>query len=110
RDLVLGEARIDVAVMHIPPLDPSGIRNGGWSSRLEAERFLAALAARGTRLLLAGHLHGHEEETDAGGVRTVVSGGGARSNQRLDGVGLHYLIVTVAPDGAVDVERRPLDP
>jgi hypothetical protein len=94
-----------IAAMHIPPLDPEGLRNGGWNDRTEAAKILAMFARGGTDLLLTGHIHTLRPTSQAG-IETWISGnGGVELEAKFDGTSVHYLAVTVDPlAGTVDVE------
>lgn len=94
-----------IVASHVPPLDPEGLRDGGFNDRSEAARVLAALVRGGTDLLLAGHIHTLRQTSQAG-IQTWISGnGGVELGARFDGSDLHYLAVTVdAPAGTVTVE------
>jgi len=96
---------VRVVAMHVPPLDPEGLRDGGFNDRTEAARVLATLVRGGTDLLLAGHIHTLRSTSEAG-IETWISGnGGVELGAKFDGSDLHYLAVTVdAPAGTVDVE------
>lgn len=84
--------------MHVPPLDPQGLRDAGFTSRDEGARVLARLVDGGVDLLLAGHLHTLRFSGNAG-IQEVVSGnGGVATGDRFDGVGMHYLDVAARPD------------
>lgn len=94
-----------IVAMHIPPLDPEGLRDGGWNDRTEAARILAMLVRGGTDLLLTGHIHTLRPTSQAG-IETWISGnGGVEPAAKFDGTDMHYLAVTVDPlAGTVDVE------
>jgi 3',5'-cyclic AMP phosphodiesterase CpdA len=96
---------VRIAAMHIPPLDPEGLRDGGWNDRSEAAKVLAMLVRGGTDLLLAGHIHTLRPTSQAG-IETWISGnGGVELGAKFDGSDMHYLAVTVDPlAGTVDVE------
>jgi len=86
-----------IAGMHVPPLDPIGLRDAGFASRAEGASLMGLLAARGVDLLLAGHLH-TLALTEAAGVEVAISGnGGVGTEEKLDEVGLHYLAVDADP-------------
>jgi Icc protein len=96
-----------IAAMHIPPFDPSGLRDGGFPDRSEAARLLGVLARGGTDLLLAGHIH-TLIETEMAGIPAVVSGnGGVGRGAAWDGSDMHFLEVSVDP-AAGTVEARPV--
>ncbi len=86
-----------VAACHVPPFDPDGLRDGGFSDRMEAARLLAILASGGVDLLFSGHLHSLNHGFQAG-IETWASGEGGNSNQsRFDGSEAHYLVAHVDP-------------
>ena len=92
--------RTHIFATHVPPLDPVGVRNGGFSSRSEAARLLAKLAAGGVDLTLYGHIHSYYRFENAG-IEAHISGGGGAMPERLDGIGRHYVAVDVDPVGGV---------
>jgi len=92
-----GRDRVHVFATHVPPLDPVGVRNGGFSSRSEAARLLAKLADGGVDLTLYGHIHSYYRFENAG-IEAHISGGGGAVPERLDGIGRHYLAVDIGPD------------
>lgn len=97
RSLVPEAPATRIVAMHLPPLDPEGLRDGGFSDRAEAARLLALLASGGTDLLLAGHIHTLRLTWQAG-IETWISGnGGYGSGAAFDGTGPHFLAVTVDP-------------
>jgi predicted phosphodiesterase len=103
-------AALRIFMTHIPLLDSSGIRNGGFSSRLEAERILAMLARNGVDLTLYGHVHSFEVFSNAR-IPAFISGGGGGTDNAFDGIGDHFLLVTADPVArraeAVVREARP---
>ncbi len=88
--------RYHVFVTHEPILDPVGERNGGFRSRKEAGKLLRMLAVNQVDLLFFGHIHSFYAYS-LGGTETYISGGGGAIPERLDGIGRHYLRVTVDP-------------
>jgi predicted phosphodiesterase len=82
--------------MHIPPIDPIGVRNGSFASRNEANKLLAQLAEGDVDLTLYGHIHSYYAFANAG-IPAYISGGGGSIPERFDGVGRHYLTVDVDP-------------
>ena len=94
-----GRDAIHVFVAHVPPLDPVGERNAGFSSRTTAHRLLAALAAAGVDLTLYGHIHSHYAFSNAG-IPAHISGGGISDGERGDGIGVHFLTIDLDPSGA----------
>jgi 3',5'-cyclic-AMP phosphodiesterase len=91
------EDGLHLFITHIPPLDPSGARNGGFASRAEGHRLVAKLARHGVDLTIYGHVHTYHEFENAG-IEALISGGGGAIPQRLDNVGRHYLVVDVDSD------------
>ena len=86
----LAGARHDVHViaMHIPPLDPIGVRNGAFASRSEAAKLLGRLAEGHVDLTLYGDIHSYYEFDNAG-IPAFISGGGGAIPERFDGIGRH---------------------
>jgi len=95
-----GRARTHAVLMHIPPIDPIGVRNGSFASRNEAGKLLAQLAEGGVDLTLYGHIHSYYAFSNAS-IPAYISGGGGSIPERFDGVGRHYLTVDVDPVGGV---------
>jgi predicted phosphodiesterase len=102
----LDGARDDVHViaMHIPPLDPIGVRNGAFASRGEAAALLARFAERGVDLTLYGHIHSYYAFDNAG-IPAFISGGGGAIPERFDDMGRHFMRFLIDPDRGI-VERR----
>mgnify|MGYP002407753658 FL=1 len=91
------EPRLRLVGVHVPPIDFQGLRDAGFASRAEGAKLVQLLAERGGDLLLAGHLHTLRYSSFAG-MRAIVSGnGGVGSEDKLDGVGLHFLAVDADP-------------
>ncbi len=102
------DAGVRIFVTHTPLVDVSGLRNAGFSSRLEAERILAMLVRRHVELLLHGHVHGYAAYRSAGIPTYIVNGGGGRDDQ-FDGIGPHFLVVDADPiAGTIAATRRDL--
>lgn len=87
---------LHAAIMHIPPLDPSGVRNGAFASRGEAQRLLGRLARGGVDMTFYGHIHSFYAFDNAG-IPAYITGGGGAIPERLDGIGRHFLVVEVEP-------------
>ncbi|MBX3127979.1 MAG: metallophosphoesterase [Polyangiaceae bacterium] len=104
--LAQGKGSVHVVAMHVPPLDPSGLRNGGFGSRAEAAKLLSRLAQGSVDLTLYGHIHSYYGFENAG-IPAHVSGGGGAIPERFDDMGRHFLVVDVAASGvsAVRVVR-----
>jgi hypothetical protein len=82
--------------MHVPPLDPSGIRNGAFSNRAEAAKLLSMFGRGGVDTTFYGHIHSYYPFENAG-IPAYISGGGGAIPERFDGVGRHFLLVGVNP-------------
>jgi 3',5'-cyclic-AMP phosphodiesterase len=94
--LALGAEQGHVVAMHIPPLDPIGVRNGAFANRNEAAKLLGRLARAGVDLTLYGHIHSYYHFENAG-IPAHVSGGGGAIPERFDDIGRHFLVVDVEP-------------
>ncbi|MEO8182140.1 MAG: metallophosphoesterase [Deltaproteobacteria bacterium] len=88
---------LHVVAMHIPPLDPIGVRNGAFASRSEAAKLLARLAEGGVDLTLYGHIHSYYHFQNAG-IPAYISGGGGSIPERFDQMGRHFLVVDADPE------------
>ena len=95
---------VHVVAMHIPPLDPIGVRNGAFASRGEAAALLARFAERGVDLTLYGHIHSYYAFDNAG-IPAFISGGGGAIPERFDDIGRHFMVFEIDPDRGV-VARR----
>lgn len=102
----LARARDSVHVvgMHIPPLDPTGVRNGAFASRAEAAKLLARLASGRVDLTLYGHVHSFYAFDNAG-IPAYISGGGGAIPERFDDIGRHFLVVDADPDRGIQGVR-----
>lgn len=94
--LAQGAAGPHVVAMHIPPLDPVGVRNGAFANRNEAAKLLGRLAAAGVDMTVYGHIHSYYRFDNAG-IPAHVSGGGGAIPERFDDIGRHFLVVDVDP-------------
>lgn len=94
--LALGRDRLHAVGMHIAPLDPVGLRNGGFGSRNEAALLLGTLAEGEVDLTLYGHIHSYYRFENAG-IEAHISGGGGGLPERFDSIGRHYLSVEADP-------------
>lgn len=98
-----GTGRFHVVMMHIPPLDPSGVRNGAFASRAEAHDVIGRLARGRVDVAFYGHLHSLYAYEEAG-VPSFISGGGGAVPEQFDDIGRHFLTVDVRPaEDAFDV-------
>jgi predicted phosphodiesterase len=98
--LAEGRQRTHAVLMHIPPIDPAGVRNGSFAERNEANKLLAKLAEGGVDITLYGHIHSYYPFANAG-IPAYISGGGGAIPERFDGIGRHYLTVDVDPAGGI---------
>lgn len=98
----LEDARADVHVvaMHIPPLDPVGVRGGAFGSRNEAAKLMTMLSEGQVDVTLYGHIHSYYQY-DSFGIPAFISGGGGAHQERLDGIGRHFMVVEVGADAGV---------
>ncbi len=94
--------------MHIPPLDPVGLRGGGFRSRKEAAKLMQMLADGRVDALFLGHIHSYYAFS-AAGVPSYISGGGGAVPERFDGIGRHYLRVRASAAGIEDVAVVRID-
>lgn len=93
----------NVFVTHIPPIDPSGIRNGAFRSRNEAAKLLAMLARAHVDVGLYGHIHSYYAQSNAT-IPIYISGGGGALPERFDGIPRHYLTANYEPgEGITDI-------
>jgi predicted phosphodiesterase len=88
--------QVHMVAMHIPPIDPIGVRNGSFASRNEANDLLARLLRGGVDLTLYGHIHSYYRFSN-GGIAARISGGGGAIPERFDGIGRHFLAIDVDP-------------
>ena len=101
--------KMHIVAMHIPPLDPVGVRGGSFASRNEAAAFLQDLVVANVDLTLYGHIHTYESFENAG-IEAHISGGGGALPMRFDGIGRHVLVVDVDPaTEQVDVQVVRVD-
>lgn len=91
-----GRDQAHTVIMHLPLLDPVGLRNGAFASRAEAARVLSTLARGDVDLTVYGHVHSYYAFDNAG-IPAYISGGGGSIPEELDGIGRHYLAVDVDP-------------
>ena len=89
----LEQSRRDVHIvaMHIPPVDPIGVRNGSMGSRNEADKLLARLAQGRVDMTLYGHIHSYYSFDNAG-IPAFISGGGGAIPERFDRIGRHFMV------------------
>ncbi len=92
-----GRDALHVVAMHIPPIDPVGVRNGSFASREEAAKLLGRLKGHDVDLTLYGHIHSYYR-FDNGGIPARISGGGGAIPERFDTIGRHFLVIDLQPD------------
>ncbi|NVB79896.1 MAG: metallophosphoesterase [Kofleriaceae bacterium] len=97
-----------VFLTHIPPIDPVGIRYGGFRSEQDGRRLLARLVRGKVDLTLYGHIHTYVSFDNAG-IPAFISGGGGADPMKWDGINRHFLIIEMDPASGtyrrVDVHR-----
>jgi 3',5'-cyclic AMP phosphodiesterase CpdA len=94
--LQAGRDDVHVVAMHIPPLDPIGVRNGAFGSRAEATSLLARMAQARVDVTLYGHIHSYYSFDNAG-IPAFISGGGGALPERFDQIGRHFMLIDVDP-------------
>lgn len=94
--LTLGADQFHVLAMHVPPIDPTGTRNGSFASREEAIALFAELQDFDVDLTLYGHIHSFYD-FDNGAIPAVISGGGGAIPERFDDMGRHFVVFDVDP-------------
>jgi 3',5'-cyclic AMP phosphodiesterase CpdA len=87
-----GSDALHLVAMHIPPIDPIGVRNGSFASREEAIKLLGRLNRYGVDLTLYGHVHSYYRFENAG-IPARISGGGGSIPERFDTIGRHFLVI-----------------
>ncbi|HWA74218.1 MAG TPA: metallophosphoesterase [Polyangiaceae bacterium] len=102
--LEAGRNQPHLTFMHVPPLDPSGIRNGAFSSRAEADKLLARLGRGRVATTFYGHIHSYYAFENAG-IPAFISGGGGAIPERFDNIGRHFLVVRVDPEAHAVTSR-----
>ncbi|MEZ4219350.1 MAG: metallophosphoesterase [Polyangiaceae bacterium] len=102
--LSAGRDQTHIVAMHIPPVDPIGVRNGGFSSRAEAAKLLTRLAKGRVDLTLYGHIHSYYDFDNAG-IPAHISGGGGAIPERFDDIGRHFLVVDAAAGAGIQGVR-----
>jgi hypothetical protein len=102
--LAAGRNAVHVVGMHIPPLDPIGVRNCAFASRGEAAALVADLAEGGVDLTLYGHIHSYYAFDNAG-IPAYISGGGGAIPERFDDMGRHFMVFDIDPARGVTGKR-----
>lgn len=95
--LVRGEDQAHVFLMHIPPVDPVGTRNGSFASHAEANKLLKMLADHDVDLTIYGHVHSYYAFSNAG-IPAYITGGGGAIPERFDGIGRHFVKIRALPE------------
>ncbi len=96
--LARGRDGVHIVAMHVPPLDPTRLRNGSFISRNEAAAVLGKMAGARVDLTLYGHIHTYQRFTNAG-IDAHLSGGGGAALEPFDTTGRHFLDVSVDARG-----------
>lgn len=104
-----GSSSCHLLVTHFPPIDPVGTRAGSFRDRNEAAMLIGMLVQGRADSTFHGHIHSFYEYS-LGGIPAYISGGGGAIPERMDGIGRHYLRVTVDPTSQqVDVAVQRVD-
>ena len=90
--LAAARDRTNIFLTHFPPIDPVGVRYGGFRSADDGRRLLSRLAEANVDLTLYGHIHTYIQFENAG-IPAYISGGGGAKPMRWDGVDRHFLVV-----------------
>jgi Icc-related predicted phosphoesterase len=88
--------KTSIFLTHFPPIDPLGVRYGGFRSAQDGRRLLARLAEANVDLTLYGHIHSYIEFENAG-IPAHISGGGGADPMTWDGIDRHFLVVDIDP-------------
>jgi predicted phosphodiesterase len=91
---------VHIVAMHIPPVDPIGVRNGSMASRNEADKLLARLAEGRVDMTLYGHIHSYYSFDNAG-IPAFIAGGGGAIPERFDRIGRHFMVFDVDAQNGV---------
>ena len=94
--LARAKDRTSIFLTHIPPIDPLGVRYGGFRSTQDGRRLLTRLVEANVDLTLYGHIHTYVKYENAG-IPAFISGGGGADPMRWDGIDRHFLVVTIDP-------------
>lgn len=97
-----------VFLTHFPPIDPVGIRYGGFRSADDARRLLARLVKGNVDLTLYGHIHTFIEFENAG-IPAFVSGGGGADPMAWDDINRHFLVIDFDAGGVTNVSVQRVD-
>lgn len=103
-----GMDQVHIVAMHIPPIDPVGVRNGSFASRNEATKLFNRLVRGRVDLTLYGHIHSYYRFNNAG-IPAHVSGGGGAIPERFDALGRHFLDVRIDERGVSGVRVVRVD-
>lgn len=108
--LAAARDRLHIFLTHIPPVDPVGLRYGGFRSEQDGRRLLARLVEGNIDLTLYGHIHTFIQFENAG-IPAYISGGGGAEPMRWDGIDRHFLVVDIDPaaQALVDVALHRVD-
>jgi 3',5'-cyclic-AMP phosphodiesterase len=95
-----GKNSVHIFTAHIAPLDPVGLRNGSFISRREGDKLISLLVQGDVDLALYGHIHSYYAYSN-GGIPSYISGGGGGPEEKLDGIGRHYLVIDIDPENGI---------
>ncbi|EYF05808.1 metallophosphoesterase family protein [Chondromyces apiculatus] len=95
-----GRDRLHLVMMHVPPFDPVGTRNGAFANRGEAGKLVNLLSSGNVDMTIYGHLHSFYAYENAG-IPAYITGGGGAIEERMDGVSRHFLVVDARPGEAL---------
>jgi predicted phosphodiesterase len=98
--------QVHVVLTHVPPLDPVGLRGGGFRNRKEGAKLMQKLADGRADALFLGHIHSFYAFS-AAGVSTYISGGGGATRRapRRPSTPLLEGASNAAPEGRVGGHR-----
>jgi hypothetical protein len=100
--------RTSIFLSHFPPIDPVGIRYGGFRSADDARRLLSKFVQNNVDLTLYGHIHTFIKFDNAG-IPAYISGGGGAEPMKCDGNDRHFHVVEADSTGIRDVSVHRVD-
>ena len=106
--LEAGQTEPHVVAMHVPHLDPVGVRNGAFANRAEAAKLLERLARGQVDMTIYGHIHSYYRFENAG-IEAHISGGGGAIPESFDGIDRHFLVVAVDDRGRLSTRIVRVD-
>ena len=97
-----------LVLAHIPPIEPWGTRDHGFSNRDDGEHFVQALSEGRTTHFFAGHIHSWADYTMRG-IPATISGGGGGQTESPGGPGHHWMKLVVDPLSPTPVSATRVD-